>query len=145
MNPSSMGNMANEGRLLHEIVKRPEENHWSTQQTLSALLFFVYRRLTVNHGVRFGRRHVPKWSHHLEFPYTPLCQVLQVNCGGFNAWQRRETSILTGQKGTHRVVYIVTLCRRRDVRTMQIHPYESPTTHRLNQQCAISAKNRVRL
>ena len=59
MSPPSMGNaMANEGRLLHEIVKRPDENHWSAQQTLSALLFFGYRRLTVNHGVRFGQGHV---------------------------------------------------------------------------------------
>ena len=85
------------------------------------------------------------WTHQPGIPCPPLCQVLQVSRGDFYAWQRRETSIPTQvEKALIWLVGIVALRRRRDVRTMQIDPYESPTIpHRLNQQCAISAKNRV--
>jgi hypothetical protein len=71
--------------------------------------------------------------------------VLQVSRGDFYAWQRRETSILTQVKKARIWLFrIVALRRRLDVRTMQIHSHESPTIpHRLNQQCAISATNRV--
>lgn len=93
-----------------------------------------------------------------------MCRVLQVSRSGFYVWQRRGMSARTQTNqrlivrmrvlpsadagrlwGSHDVATPEpALQRRRDVRSVQMRQHETPAiSNRLNQQCAMSGKNRV--